>query len=171
MTNDQDTMLGLVGEFHQAFEINEPDHPCLPGMSGMAAFSLRRAAEHIRAASQFLHTACKGCDGAPPLMRGHLMAEELAEVLDAMADGNLVQVLHELVDCEVVHKGSVRALGLAMSYPDAQLAVHNANMSKLGEDGRPIKNAAGRIMKGPHFVKADLTDLIEPAYRQVKENT
>jgi predicted HAD superfamily Cof-like phosphohydrolase len=99
-------------------------------------------------------------------MRGHLMSEELSEFLEAMADGNLVQVLHELEDCEVVQKGSVRCLGLASVYPEGALAIHNANMSKLGPDGRPLKNAAGRILKGPNFKKADLTDLIDPAYRQ-----
>lgn len=163
----KDYMLEYVGEFHQAFEINEPDHPSLPGLTPGVIEGLREAAAGIRAYSAYLHKLCEHHDGAPPLMRSHLMAEELAEFMEAMADGNLVQVLHELEDCEVVQKGSVRSLGLASVYPDGQIAVHNANMSKLGPDGRPIKNAAGRILKGPNFKKADLTDLIDPAYRQV----
>jgi predicted HAD superfamily Cof-like phosphohydrolase len=47
-------------------------------------------------------------------------------------------------------------------YPDAQLAIHNANMSKLGPDGKPLKNAAGRVVKGPNFKKADLSPLFGP---------
>lgn len=162
-----DDMLDYVGEFHEAFEIKEPEHPALVGLNWSTRAVLRSAASVIRSTSRFLHKWCEMERGAPVLMRSHLMAEELAEFMDAMADGNLVQAFHELVDCEVVHKGSVRSLGLTSVYADGQLCVHNANMSKLGPDGKPIKNEAGRIMKGPNFKKADLTALIEPAYRQV----
>jgi predicted HAD superfamily Cof-like phosphohydrolase len=157
-------MLALVGEFHAAFEINEPAEPVILGLTEPVKDALRAAADAIREASRFLHQECEANDGATPLMRSHLMSEELAEFMEAMADGNLVQVLHELEDCEVVHKGSVRSLGLTTRYPDGQMLVHEANMSKLGPDGKPIKNAAGRILKGPNFKKADLSVLFEPGY-------
>jgi predicted HAD superfamily Cof-like phosphohydrolase len=155
-------MLEYVGEFHEAFEIPEPAGPTITHLTPQVLIALSIAAATIRSASQFLHLKCEANNGATPLMRGHLMAEELAEFLEAMAAGDLVAALHELVDCEVVHKGSVRSLGLTDIYPDAQLAIHNANMSKLGPDGKPLKNAAGRVVKGPNFKKADLSPLFGP---------
>lgn len=152
-------MLEYVGEFHETFEIDEPAEPCLPGLTPEVGRHLELAAAHIRQASQYLHSKCELWGKAPPLMRGHLMAEELAEFLEAMASGDLASTLHELIDCEVVQKGSVRSLGLTAIYPDGQVAVHNANMSKLGPEGKPLKNEAGRILKGPNFKKADLTPL------------
>lgn len=153
------TQLELVGEFHQTFEIHEPKEPCLPGLNWYTAAVLSQASAMLKELSQFLHQECARCHGAPVLMRAHLMTEELGEVLDAVASGSLRKTAHELNDLDVVTTGSVRAFGLAAVQPDVQMAIHNANMSKLGADGKPLKNAAGRILKGPNFKPADLSPL------------
>ena len=36
-----------------------------------------------------------------------------------------------------------------------------SNMTKLGDDGKPVRNEAGKVMKGPNYVAPDLTDLAE----------
>ena len=38
--------------------------------------------------------------------------------------------------------------------------VQNSNMSKLGEDGKPIFNDTGKVMKGPKYSKPDLTKFV-----------
>ena len=38
--------------------------------------------------------------------------------------------------------------------------VHQSNMSKLGEDGKPIYQEDGKVLKGPNYKPPSLTDLI-----------
>lgn len=156
--------IARIRQFHQAFEIPTPDCPELPGLTQAAREELRLAAGLVRQASKALHDACAAQQGSPVLMRGHLESEELAEFLEAMASGNLAQVLHESADQLVVKLGSMDALGLACVFEQAFDQVMDANMSKLGEDGKPIKNEAGRVVKGPNFHKADLEDLVSEAF-------
>lgn len=46
---------------------------------------------------------------------------------------------------------------------EAVSRVHASNMSKLGDDGQPIRREDGKIMKGPNYTPPDLTDLVEVA--------
>jgi len=44
---------------------------------------------------------------------------------------------------------------------EAYKRVHESNLSKLGEDGKPIYREDGKVLKGPNYKPADLTDLTE----------
>lgn len=80
-------------------------------------------------------------------------------------------VARELADVVYVAYGSALIAGIDL---DAAIAeVHRANMSKLGEDGKPILREDGKVLKGPNFRKPDLTAAIapgrEPASTRVRE--
>ncbi len=153
----------LVRKFHEAFEIPNPEVPVFPGLSPETSEDLSIAAGWLRLASSRLHKRASGLgeQAGVVLMRAHLMTEELAEVLEAMADGNPAQTLHELGDLRVVTDGTTLALGLARAFNPFMDHLMEANMSKLGPDGKPIKNEAGRVVKGPNFKKADALPFIQ----------
>lgn len=68
-----------------------------------------------------------------------------------------VGVYDSLVDQQVVNDGFANLLGLDM-YAGMQ-EVYNSNMSKLGEDGKPIYREDGKVMKGPNFFQPRLDDI------------
>lgn len=45
-------------------------------------------------------------------------------------------------------------------FTEAFKRVHNSNMSKLGEDGKPIKREDGKILKGPKYKEPNFNDLV-----------
>ena len=49
---------------------------------------------------------------------------------------------------------------------EAMRRVHKSNMSKLGEDGKPIYRADGKVLKGPNYKKPNLLDLVKNAYKR-----
>lgn len=149
-----------VREFHVAFGIDNPEKPCLPGLDRHVNAELVDSARKLQYISKWLANVCLNRNGSVVAMRAHLMVEELGELLRAMAEGDLVQVLHESRDLQVVLDGTMLALGLADKCERASDMIHEANMSKL-EDGKPVKTAAGRIIKGRNFKKADLSSLFE----------
>ena len=90
--------------------------------------------------------------------RQQLLAEEVAEVAEAVRGGELAQIAHELADVVYVAYGTAVTYGIDL---DAVLAeVHRANMSKLGRDGRPLLRADGKVLKGPEFRPADVAAVL-----------
>ena len=69
-------------------------------------------------------------------------------------------MLKELADVQVVVSGTSVALRPLKELEEAFNRVHSSNMSKLGEDGKPILRKDGKVLKGPKYFKPDLTDLI-----------
>lgn len=67
-------------------------------------------------------------------------------------------LLKELCDLQYVLSGFVVAFNL--KFDEAFRRVHESNMSKLGDDGKPIYREDGKILKGPNYKKPDLTDLV-----------
>ena len=104
-------------------------------------------------------------------LRKNLIREESDEVIEEFVNMiidlergksiSLVQrtnLLKELCDLQYVLSGAAVALGL-----DIQTAfnrVHASNMSKLGEDGKPIYREDGKVLKGPNYEPPDLKDLV-----------
>ena len=91
-------------------------------------------------------------------LRVDLIKEELEELTKAMDDKDLLEVADALTDILYVTYGAGHAFGinLDMCFDEVQ----NSNMSKLGEDGKPIYNEAGKVMKGPNYFKPDLSKYI-----------
>ncbi len=69
-------------------------------------------------------------------------------------------MLKELADVQVVLSGTSVALKPLQALEEAFNRVHASNMSKLGEDGKPIMRADGKVLKGPNYVPPDLVDLV-----------
>ncbi len=88
-------------------------------------------------------------------LRLDLIKEELEELTEAMQDENLLEVADALTDILYVTYGAGHAFGIDLDKCFEE--VQNSNMSKLGEDGKPIYNEAGKVMKGPNYFKPDLS--------------
>ena len=88
-------------------------------------------------------------------LRIDLIKEELEELTEAMQDKNLLEVADALTDILYVTYGAGHAFGIDLDKCFDE--VQNSNMSKLGEDGKPLYNEAGKVMKGPNYFKPDLS--------------
>ena len=91
-------------------------------------------------------------------LRIDLIKEELEELTHAMNEKNLLEVADALTDILYVTYGAGHAFGIDLDKCFDE--VQNSNMSKLGEDGKPIYNESGKVMKGPNYFKPDLTKFI-----------
>ena len=91
-------------------------------------------------------------------LRIDLIKEELEELTQAMNDNNLLEVADALTDILYVTYGAGHAFGIDLDKCFDE--VQNSNMSKLGEDGKPIYNESGKVMKGPNYFKPDLLKFI-----------
>ena len=91
-------------------------------------------------------------------LRYDLIAEELEELKVAIRDNDIKEVADALTDILYVTYGAGHAFGVNLDKCFNE--VQNSNMSKLGEDGKPIYNESGKVMKGPKYFKPDLEKLI-----------
>ena len=91
-------------------------------------------------------------------LRIELIKEELEELTEAMNNNNLLEVADALTDILYVTYGAGHAFGIDLDKCFDE--VQNSNMSKLGEDGKPIYNESGKVMKGPNYFKPDLTKFV-----------
>jgi len=91
-------------------------------------------------------------------LRYNLIKEELEELKIAMENKDLLEVADALTDILYVTYGAGHAFGIDLDKCFEE--VQNSNMSKLGEDGKPIYNDAGKVMKGPKYFKPDLSKFI-----------
>ncbi len=80
-------------------------------------------------------------------------------VLEDLGEPNLVEAADGLADLRYVTDGAALEWGIPLE--KCLREVHRSNMSKLGEDGKPILRADGKILKGPHFTLPDLEGIIE----------
>ena len=92
-------------------------------------------------------------------LRVSLIEEELSELKEALKHKNLVEVADALTDILYVTYGAGHAFGIDLDKCFQE--VQNSNMSKLGNDGKPIYNDAGKVMKGPNFYKPDLSKFLK----------
>ena len=91
-------------------------------------------------------------------LRYDLIKEELEELKVAMENKDLLEVADALTDILYVTYGAGHAFGIDLDKCFEE--VQNSNMSKLGEDGKPIYNDSGKVMKGPKYFKPDLTKFV-----------
>ena len=91
-------------------------------------------------------------------LRLSLIQEELNELKDAMNNKDLVEVADALTDLLYVTYGAGHAFGIDLDKCFEE--VQNSNMSKLDENGKPIYNESGKVMKGPNYFKPDLSKFV-----------
>ena len=91
-------------------------------------------------------------------LRYDLIKEELAELKDAMEKKDLLEVADALTDILYVTYGAGHAFGINLDKCFEE--VQNSNMSKLDQNGKPIYNESGKVMKGPNYFKPDLSKFV-----------
>jgi len=91
-------------------------------------------------------------------LRLDLIKEELTELTEAMNNKDLLEVADALTDILYVTYGAGHAFGINLDKCFQE--VQNSNMSKLDENGKPIYNEQGKVMKGPNYFKPDLSKFI-----------
>ena len=91
-------------------------------------------------------------------LRLDLIKEELEELTEAMKNKDLLEVADALTDILYVTYGAGHAFGIDLDKCFEE--VQNSNMSKLDENGKPIYNEKGKVMKGPNYFKPDLSKYI-----------
>jgi predicted HAD superfamily Cof-like phosphohydrolase len=71
-------------------------------------------------------------------------------------------LLKELADLQYVLSGTIVSFKpIAGSFTPAFNRVHNSNMSKLDDEGKPVLNSYGKVTKGPNYKAPTLEDLIQ----------
>ena len=91
-------------------------------------------------------------------LRLDLIKEELSELTEALKNKDLLEVADALTDILYVTYGAGHAFGINLDQCFDE--VQNSNMSKLDENGKPIYNEDGKVMKGPNYFKPDLSKFV-----------
>ena len=91
-------------------------------------------------------------------LRYDLISEELSELKEAINNKDIKEVADALTDILYVTYGAGHAFGINLDKCCEE--VQNSNMSKLGEDGKPIYNDKGKVMKGPNYFKPNLNKFV-----------
>ena len=92
-------------------------------------------------------------------LRYDLIKEELNELQNAIKTKNLKETADALTDILYVTYGAGHAYGIDLDKCFSE--VQKSNMSKLGEDGKPIYNKKGKVMKGSKYFEPNLKQFIE----------
>ena len=93
-------------------------------------------------------------------LRLDLIEEEVEELRDGLAKGSMLEIADALTDILYVVYGAGHAFGIDLD--ECFDEVHSSNMTKLGEDGRPMYRDDGKVMKGPNYREPDLRQFVEP---------
>jgi predicted HAD superfamily Cof-like phosphohydrolase len=94
-------------------------------------------------------------------LRFKLMAEENEEYLEAAKNGDLVEVADALGDMMYILCGTILSHGMQHKIEEVFEEIQRSNMSKLGEDGKPIYREDGKVLKGPNYFKPNIAKIIE----------
>ena len=92
-------------------------------------------------------------------LRINLIEEELKELKHAIEKKDLKETIDALTDILYVTYGAGHAFGVNLDKCFEE--VQKSNMSKLGEDGKPIFNENGKVMKGPKYFKPNISKFVE----------
>ena len=92
-------------------------------------------------------------------LRYDLIKEELSELKEAIDNKDIKEVADALTDILYVTYGAGHAFGVNLDKCFEE--VQNSNMSKLGDDGKPIFNENGKVMKGPNYFKPNLDQFLK----------
>ncbi len=126
----------------------------------MSKTNFELVAEFMRAFEQDVYSNPTLRDPQTRALRHELIREELEELDEAMREKDTIEVADALTDLLYVVYGAGHAFGIDLDA--CFLEVHRSNMSKLGEDGNPVKRSDGKIMKGPGFFAPNLESVLNP---------
>jgi len=94
-------------------------------------------------------------------LRFELMKEENEEYLEAVQNNDLVEIADALGDMLYILCGTILEHGLQHKIEAVFDEIQRSNMSKLGEDGKPIYREDGKVMKGPNYFKPDFGAILK----------
>jgi predicted HAD superfamily Cof-like phosphohydrolase len=94
------------------------------------------------------------------MLRYNLMKEENEEYLEAVQNNDLVEIADALGDMMYILCGTIIEHGLQHKIEEVFDEIQRSNMSKLGDDGRPIYREDGKVMKGPNYFKPDFSKIL-----------
>ena len=113
----------------------------------------------------FMKTFCQDVKNKPSFstdkinkLRIDLIKEELNELQEAMKNNDLLEVADALTDILYVTYGAGHAFGIDLDKCFNE--VQNSNMSKLDDNGKPIYNDSGKVMKGPNYFKPNILKIL-----------
>ena len=91
-------------------------------------------------------------------LRLDLIDEEVQELRDGLGKKSMLEIADALTDILYVVYGAGHSFGIDLD--ECFDEVHSSNMTKLGEDGRPMYREDGKVMKGPNYREPDLTEFV-----------
>ena len=94
-------------------------------------------------------------------LRYELMKEENEEYLEAANNNDLVEVADALGDMLYILCGTIIEHGMQHKIEEVFNEIQNSNMSKLGNDGKPIYREDGKVLKGPNYFKPNIQEILE----------
>ncbi|MDE0535492.1 nucleoside triphosphate pyrophosphohydrolase family protein [Tenacibaculum sp. L6] len=95
------------------------------------------------------------------LLRYNLMKEENEEYLEAAQNNDLVEVADALGDMLYILCGTIIEHGMQHKIEEVFNEIQRSNMSKLGEDGKPIYREDGKVLKGPNYFKPKIKEILD----------
>ncbi|QNM85616.1 nucleoside triphosphate pyrophosphohydrolase family protein [Polaribacter pectinis] len=125
--------------------------------------------KRIAAVTEF-HTAFKLNMNSEPIadigedrkkLRFELMKEENEEYLEAAQNNDLVEVADALGDMLYILCGTIIEHGMQDKITEVFNEIQRSNMSKLGENGKPIYREDGKVLKGPNYFKPNIKEILE----------
>lgn len=151
----------MVGEFHETFY-----HPIKKNGASLAKEDI--SDERVKLRVNLIAEEVFELVGAALSPEARKFMENAWEEMyrlgkDKNTDGeysrDVVEVADALADIEYVINGFAHEAGINL--PEVVEEVHSSNMSKLGEDGKPIYRDDNKIMKGPHYFKPDIAKILK----------
>ena len=94
-------------------------------------------------------------------LRHKLMFEENQEYYEAAKNMDLIEVADALGDMLYILCGTILTHGMQHKIEEVFDAIQDSNMSKLGEDGKPIYREDGKVLKGPNYFKPNLKEILK----------
>ena len=94
-------------------------------------------------------------------LRFNLMKEENEEYLEAVQNNDIVEIADALGDMLYILCGTILEHGLQHKIEEVFDEIQRSNMSKLGEDGKPIYREDGKVMKGPNYFKPNFEKILK----------
>lgn len=94
------------------------------------------------------------------ILRYNLMGEENSEYLEAVVKGDTVEIADALGDMLYILLGTMLEHGMQDHMVRVFSEIHRSNMSKMGEDGKPILREDGKILKGPNYFRPNIQKIL-----------
>ena len=94
-------------------------------------------------------------------LRFNLMKEENEEYFEAAKRNDMVEVADALGDMLYILCGTILSHGMQDKIHEIFEEIQTSNMSKLGDDGKPIYRKDGKVMKGPKYFKPNIRGILE----------